>query len=73
MSTEGTEEALKGTMRKEVVYRSVLCNTMHKQNLTLHFKFVKARSVLDSSHTLEVLLNVKLVYFVHVCTVHQQY
>jgi hypothetical protein len=30
--------------------------------MTFHFKFVKARKVLDSSHLLEVLLNVKLVY-----------
>jgi hypothetical protein len=51
-------------MRKEVAYRLVLCNTMHKQNLTFHFKFVKARSVLDSLHMLDVLLNVKLVYLV---------
>ena len=31
-------------------YLPVLCNTMHTQNITFHFKFVKARSVLDSSH-----------------------
>jgi hypothetical protein len=37
---------------------------MHTQNLTFHFKFVKAPSVLDSSQMLEVLLNVKLVYLV---------
>jgi hypothetical protein len=37
---------------------------MHKQNLTFHFIFVKACSFLDSSHMLEVLLNVKLVYLV---------
>jgi len=37
---------------------------MHEQNLTFHFKFVKARGLLDSSHMLDVLLNVKLVYLV---------
>jgi hypothetical protein len=42
----------------------VLCKTMHTQNLTFHFKFVMACSVLDSSHMLEGLLNVKLVYLV---------
>lgn len=63
MSTEGTAEALKGTMRKEVVYRFRATQCTNR-TLLRHFKFAKARSVVSSSHMSPVLLNVSLTYVV---------
>jgi len=63
VSTGGNRRGVEGNYEKGSDL-SVLCNTMHKQNLTFQFKFVKARGLLDSSHMLDVLLNVKLVYLV---------
>ena len=59
----GNRRGVEGNYEKGS-YLPVLYDTMHKQNLTFHFKFVKARGLLDSSHMLEGLLSVKLVHLI---------
>jgi len=71
VSTAGTEEVLKGAMRKEVAYRLGLCNTMHKQNITFHFNLLKHKDTYICRTA--ALTSIRYILNIYSTNIHTEY